>query len=145
MPTPDQYLDPSYSKQILELVPVSVSGTTTFTARAVTNSTVASDTTPPTVTALSVNGSILTLTLSEALSSVVPATNRFSVLVGGVARTVSAAAVNTANNTVSLTLASAVTAGQAVTLAYTDATAANDTTGIIQDVPGNEAASHQVV
>ena len=29
MPTPDQYLDPSYSKQILELVPVSVSGTTT--------------------------------------------------------------------------------------------------------------------
>ena len=53
----------------------------------------------------------------------------------------SSAAVNTANNTVSLTLASAVTAGQAVTLAYTDATAANDTTGIIQDVPGNDLAT----
>ena len=75
------------------------------------------------------------------MSSVLPATARFSVLVGGVARTVNAAAVNTANNTVTLTLASAVTAGQVVTLAYTDASTANDTTGIIQDVAGNDLVS----
>jgi uncharacterized repeat protein (TIGR02059 family) len=99
------------------------------------------DTIAPTVTALSVNGSTITLTLSEALSSVVPATSRFFVLVGGVARTVSSAAVNISNNTVSLTLGSAVTAGQAVTLAYSDATSGNETTGIIEDVPGNDLAS----
>jgi len=95
----------------------------------------------PTVTDLSVNGSTITLTLSDALSSVIPATSRFFVLVGGIARTVSSAAVNISNNTVSLTLGSAVTAGQAVTLTYSDATSGNDTTGIIEDVTGNDLAS----
>ena len=104
-------------------------------------STVSGDTTPPTVTALSVNGSTLTLTLSEALSSVNPANSRFRVLVGGARRNVNLAAVNISNNTVSLTLASAVTSGQNVSLAYKDATAGNDTTGIIQDVAGNDLAT----
>jgi len=103
--------------------------------------TVPVDSIPPTVATLSVNGSTLTLTLSEALSTVIPLTSRFSVLVGGVARTVNSAAVNASNNTVSLTLASPVTAGQTVTLAYTDASAANDTAGIIQDAAGNDLAS----
>ena len=99
------------------------------------------DIAPPTVTALTVDGSTLTLTLSEALSSVIPATTRFRVLVGGATRTVSSAAVNTANNTVTLNLASAVSAGQSVKLAYRDLTRRNDISGIIQDVAGNDLAT----
>jgi uncharacterized repeat protein (TIGR02059 family) len=100
-----------------------------------------SDSTAPTVTALSVNGSTLTLSLSETLKSTIPATNRFSVLVGGIARAIQSASVNSSNKTVSLNLASPVIAGQTITLAYSDATSANDSSGVIEDISGNDLAS----
>ncbi|MBD1194643.1 SwmB domain-containing protein [Vulcanococcus sp. Clear-D1] len=99
-----------------------------------------SDTTAPTVTARSVNGSTLTLTLNEDLEATVPALGRFTVLVGGVARAVTSASVNPSGKTVTLQLASPVTSGQAVTLAYTDP-AGDQTTGVIEDAVGNDLAS----
>lgn len=102
---------------------------------------VGADTTRPAVTGLSVNGSSLTLTLSESLKSTVPEAARFRVLVGGAVRAVSSASVNGDGKTVTLQLASAVTNGQAVTMAYTDKSTSNDTTGVIEDLAGNDLAT----
>ena len=98
------------------------------------------DTTAPIVSSMSVNGSTLVLTLNEALRSTIPSTARFAVLVNNSSRSVSAASINTANNTVSLTLTSPVMAGDSVTLAYTDPTG-NDTSGVVEDAAGNDLAT----
>jgi uncharacterized repeat protein (TIGR02059 family) len=59
---------------------------------------------------------------------------------GGSARAVSNVAVNGTAKTVTLTLASAVSAGQSIALSYTDPTSGNDGNAI-QDIYGSDAAS----
>jgi uncharacterized repeat protein (TIGR02059 family) len=99
------------------------------------------DTTAPTVTSLSVNGSSLVLTLNETLRSTIPSTSRFRVLVNNVSRSINTTSVDANNRTVTLNLASPVAAGQSVTLAYTDPTSGNDTAGVIEDAAGNDLAT----
>ena len=75
----------------------------------------------PALSEAGVNGSRLTLTYEEALDSGSrPATGDFAVTVNDTARTVSSVAMSSSD--VLLTLASAVTVGQAVRLAYTPGT-----------------------
>ena len=78
------------------------------------------DTTAPTVSSATVNGSALTITFSEAMDtrdSAKPAAGAFAVKVNSTARTVSTVAVS--GTTVSLSLSSAVSAGDTVTVSYT--------------------------
>ena len=104
-----------------------------LTNQAVTNST--PETTPPVLSTATVNGSALVLTYDEPLDTAsTPAAGDFTVTVAGTARTVSSVAV--AGSAVTLTLSSAVTAGQTVVLAY-----AVPNTNRIQDVAGNDAAA----
>ncbi|WP_417660023.1 DUF4347 domain-containing protein [Pseudidiomarina sp.] len=101
------------------------------------------DTTAPTLVSATVNGNQLLLTYTEAstLDALnLPAVGDFEVQVGGASRTVAGIAINAAAKTVTLTLATAVSAGQAVTVAYTDHTGSDDLNAI-QDVAGNDVAS----
>lgn len=93
------------------------------------------DTTAPVFSSASVSGTTLTLTYNEALMGTSdPAGSAFTVLVNGVARTVTTADAN--GTTVTLTLASAVTANDTVTVAYTV-----PGTNPIKDAAGNNAAA----
>ena len=85
----------------------------------------------------SADGTGVVLTYSEALSATTTPVTAFTVTVVGSSRVVSA--VETADTEVTLTLASAVASGEAVTVAYDDPTA-NDDTNAIQDEAGNDAA-----
>ncbi|MGF3026869.1 beta strand repeat-containing protein, partial [Methylobacterium aquaticum] len=99
------------------------------------------DATRPTLASATVDGTALVLTYDEALDAIqVPTTGAFSVMAGGTAVTVSGVAVDAMAKTVTLTLASAVTSGQTVTLAYTDPSAGDDTNAV-QDAIGNDAAT----
>ena len=92
----------------------------------------------PELSAAAVDGDTLTLTWSEALDeSSEPAAEAFAVSVAGVARGVTEVAV--AGSTVALTLASAVTANDTVTVSYT-VPAAPDAPRI-KDAAGNAAAA----
>ena len=91
------------------------------------------DTRPPLLTQATVDGSTLVLTYDEALDGAsVPAPGDFVVTAAG--STVNVHPVSVAGSTVTLTLATAVQAGQTVTLDYTPG--ANPT----QDAAGNDAA-----
>ena len=91
------------------------------------------DATPPVFTGATVNSSTLVLTYGEMLDGAsVPATGAFAVMADGSAITVTG--VSIAGSTVTLTLATAVEANQAVTLDYTPGT------NPIQDAAGNDAA-----
>ncbi|MGF3025207.1 beta strand repeat-containing protein, partial [Methylobacterium aquaticum] len=99
------------------------------------------DATRPTLVSATVNGTALVVAYSETLDAIqVPTAGAFSVMAGGTAVTVSGVAVDAMARTVTLTLASAVTAGQTVTLAYTDPSAGDDTNAV-QDAIGNDAAT----
>ena len=75
------------------------------------------ETTAPTVASAAVDGGTLTLTFSEELTEApVPAVTTFTVSVGGNQRGVDSVAIS--GSTVSLTLASAVTSTDAVTVSY---------------------------
>ena len=92
------------------------------------------DTQPPLLTRATANGSTLILTYDEMLDSAsVPATGDFVVTADGSAITVTGVSIT--GSTVTLALATAVEANQAVTLAYTPG--ANP----IQDAAGNDAAA----
>ncbi len=91
----------------------------------------------PTVSDASIDGATLTLTFSEALDeSAAPASNAFSVSVYGAARDVSGVAMG--GSAVTLTLASAVVAGETVTVGYAVPTGAN--ANRLHDLAGNPAA-----
>ena len=94
----------------------------------------AKDRTAPVLSSAAVNGAAFTLTYDEALDTdSVPAASAFTVKVGGNAVTVGD--VTIADNTVTLTLGTAVSPGAPVTVSY----AAPDLNPI-QDGPGNDAA-----
>ena len=91
------------------------------------------DSIQPKVARATVDGAALTLTYGEALDeSSTPATDAFTVMVDGAARSVSDVSVS--GSTVALTLALAATRGQGVTVAYTE-----PETGPIQDDAENKA------
>ena len=90
----------------------------------------------PTLSSATVAGATLTLEFSEALRWSAPAADAFSVVAAGAARGVDA--VRMGRRSVRLTLASAVSAGETVTVSYaapSDASAAR-----IEDRAGNAAA-----
>ena len=92
----------------------------------------------PTLSSASVDGAALTLTFSEALDTASqPPASSFAVSVAGSARTVDAVAVS--GKAVRLTLPSAVTSGQTVTVGYTVPTGAGAKP--VQDEAGNPAAA----
>ena len=88
--------------------------------------------------ATSTDGSKVVLTYNETLSSTTAAASAFSVTTDGNANAVTSVAIS--GSTVELTLTSAVTYGQTVTVVYTDPSSNNDTNAI-QDEAGNDAAS----
>ncbi len=101
---------------------------------------VVSDSTPPVFQNAVTNtaGDQITLTYNEALSATMAATGAFAVSVAGSNRNVTGVSVS--GSTVVLTLASAVTNGQTVTVGYTDPTANNDVNAV-QDIAGNDAVT----
>ncbi|MCW5219670.1 hypothetical protein D5040_00010 [Verminephrobacter aporrectodeae subsp. tuberculatae] len=91
-----------------------------------------------------VNGDQLTLSFRDNNNldaTNKPANEAFAVLVDGTARAVRDVAVNAEAKTVTLTLATAVTRGQSVSVAYADPRPAYDDTHAIQDIYGQDAAS----
>ncbi|MYE14193.1 MAG: hypothetical protein F4X99_21535, partial [Gammaproteobacteria bacterium] len=91
----------------------------------------------PAFSSASVNGATLALVFDEDLDTgSVPAPGDFHVTVAGSRRGVAAGGVAVAGTTVTLTLASAVTAGQTVAVRYT-----KPATNPLQDVAGNDVAT----
>ena len=96
------------------------------------------DTTPPELSSATVDGAELTLTFNEALDTgETPDKSVFAVTITGGSRGVDAVSVS--DSEVSLTLVTAVSAGDAVTVDYTAPT--DDATARLQDLVGNAAAS----
>ncbi len=104
-----------------------------------------SDTTAPVFQSATVDGATLTLTYNEALGgNSVPAVSAFTVMVAGVERELaSSSPVAIDGSTVTLTLMTAVSADQTVTVRYTapTGTGANP----LQDASGNAVASDTAV
>ncbi len=101
------------------------------------------DTAGPVFRFATVNANTLTITYTDASNldaDKSPATGAFAVQVAGSPVAVTGVAINSTTKTATLTLASAVSNGQAVTLAYTDPTAGNDANAL-QDAIGNDAAT----
>ncbi|WP_265683914.1 Ig-like domain-containing protein [Verminephrobacter aporrectodeae] len=101
------------------------------------------DTTPPVLSTAMVSNNQLVLTYTEANSldaTHIPPTTAFAVRIDNVLTAVTAITVNAQDKTVSLTLATAVSTGQTVTVAYNDPTTGDDANAI-QDAAGNDAAS----
>ena len=91
----------------------------------------------PVLSGASVDGDALTLTFDEGLDgNSAPAASAFSVAVGGTARGVSDVSIS--GSTVTLTLASAVVAGETATASYTVPMGAN--ANPLQDAAENAAA-----
>ena len=96
------------------------------------------ETTAPTVSTATVDGSTLTITFSEDLTeSPVPPTAAFSVTVGGATAGVNSVAIS--GSTVTLALASAVASGEQVTVDYTVPTDQADAR--LKDLNENAAGS----
>ena len=94
------------------------------------------DTTPPVFASATVDGTTLTVTFNKNLDNgSVPAPGDFNVTVGGARRNVASGGVAIDGATVTLTLASAVTSTDTVTLAYTQPSA-----NPLQDAAENEVA-----
>jgi len=107
------------------------------------DTTAPGDTTSPTITGISVTGNQVLLQFSEALDPItLPTAARFTVRVADVIRPISAIAPVASNPTqLQLTLSVTPTSAQSVTVTYSDLTAGNDPTGIVQDLAGNDMAS----
>ena len=96
------------------------------------------ETTPPELSSASVDGAMLTLTFDEALDTdAAPDTSAFAATVAGSGRSVDTVAVS--GSAVTLTLVTAVSAGDAVTLDYT--APSDDSASKLKDLAGNAAAS----
>ena len=100
------------------------------------NGVVGTDTTAPTLSTATVDGTSLVLTYNEALdTSSEPATSAYSVSVAG-GTGVAPSSVDVSGMTVTLTLGTAVTAGQTVTVTYTV-----PPSNPVQDAAGNDVAA----
>ena len=88
--------------------------------------------------ATSTDGTKVILTYDEALSSTTAAASTFAVTTAGAANSVTAVAIS--GSTLELTLTNTVKNDQAVTVAYTDPSASNDTNAI-QDAAGIDVVS----
>ena len=102
-----------------------------------------SDTVAPVLASAAANGTSLVLGFTDAsvLDAVnVAAAGAFAVTSHGSPVAVNSVSVDAAARTVTLTLAAPVAYGRAVTVAYTDPTAGNDTHAL-QDAVGNDVAS----
>ncbi len=98
---------------------------------------------PPVFDSAVVTGNSLVMSYVEATTldaSHPPASGAFAVTVGGLSIAVTAVAINAAAKTATLTLATAASAGQAVTVAYNDPTAGDDITAL-QNAAGTDAVS----
>ncbi len=127
------YADPTAGNDVAAIQNAIGSDAQSLTDQPVTNHT------PPLLSSTSVNGDTLVLTYDAALDETdIPPTSAFTVKVNGAVQEVSSAAVLGA--TVTLTLATAVTDGQAVTVSYADPSTGDDTEAI-QDAAGNDASS----
>ena len=133
------YTDPTNGNDTNAVQDTSGNDVGSISSTLVTNAST-TDTRVPTFVSAVTNaaGTTITLTYSEALSAATAVGSDFTVLVGGVSRSVSGVAVS--GSTVVLTLSSAVGAGQTVSVAYTDPTGSNDTNAL-QDAAGNDAAT----
>ncbi|MCW8167244.1 hypothetical protein D8B21_20765, partial [Verminephrobacter aporrectodeae subsp. tuberculatae] len=146
------YADPTTGNDTNAIQDIAGNDVASFPATAVTNNTPApADTTPPQLittgdtTRPKVSGDQLVLSFSDtgnldADATHKPANGAFTVLVNGVANAVTNVSVEPQAKTVTLTLSTAVTHGQTVTVAYADPTTGNDANAI-QDTAGNDAAS----
>ncbi|MDA3438774.1 hypothetical protein MJ046_00255, partial [Acinetobacter bereziniae] len=137
------YTDPSVDNDVNAIQDIAGNDAATLTPTAVDNgSTVpAGDTTAPSFESAAVDstGLLLTLTYNELLDAThPPVAGDFAVTAGGQVVTVTNVAV--VGSTVVLTLGAAVTAGQSVTVGYTDPSVDNDVNAI-QDIAGNDAAT----
>ena len=92
------------------------------------------DTTKPSLAGAAAQGTTLTLTFSEDLNTTAPAATAFTVKVDGAATGTNPSAVSISGSEVTLTLTSAMTPGQVVTVTYTKPTA-----NPIKDLSGKEA------
>ncbi|MCW8177763.1 hypothetical protein D8B25_21100, partial [Verminephrobacter aporrectodeae subsp. tuberculatae] len=144
------YADPTTGNDANAIQDAAGNDAASFAATAVTNNTPApADTTPPQLittgdtTRPKVSGDQLVLSFSDtsnldADQAHKPASGAFTVLVNGIANAVTNVTVEAQAKTVTLTLSTAVSHGQTVTVAYADPTTGNDTNAI-QDAAGNDA------
>ena len=98
---------------------------------------------PPVFDSAVVTGNSLVISYTEATtldSTHIPAASTYEVKVGGVTTAVSHVVVDAQAKTATLTLSTAVTAGQAVTVAYTDPTTGDDSNAL-QNAAGADAGS----
>ena len=95
----------------------------------------------PQSSAVAADGMSVTITFTAALSeTVTPTTDRFSISVaGGTAVQPSSAAVS--GSTVTLALPSLVRQGQTVAVTYTDLTAGDDMSGVLESTDGTDVAT----
>jgi len=136
------YIDPTAGNDVNAIQDAAGNDAATITTQPVTNNT--PDTTAPLFASAAVNGNTLVLTYTEANTldaTNFPGANTFTIsgtVSGG--HNVTEVAVDAAAKTVTLTLGTAVSNGETVTVSYTDPTAGNDANAI-QDGAGNDAAS----
>ena len=133
------YTDPTSSDDADATQDTSGNDAVTLSSVAVTNNVTAPDTTAPTFksAATSSDGNKIILDYDEALLSTTATTSDFVVTVGGSEVAIPRAA---SGSTVEITLASAIKAGEAVTVAYIDPTSGNDANAI-QDEAGNDVVT----
>ncbi|WP_265655973.1 SwmB domain-containing protein, partial [Verminephrobacter aporrectodeae] len=136
------YTDPTTGNDTNAIQDYAGNDAASFAATEVTNNTPAPpDTTAPQLiitgdtTRPKVNGDQLVLSFSDtgnldADPTHKPANGAFTVLVNGVANAVTNVSVEAQAKTVTLTLSTAVTHGQSVTVAYADPTTGNDANAI---------------
>jgi uncharacterized repeat protein (TIGR02059 family) len=133
------YADPTAGDDANAIQDVAGADADSLAATAVTNNSTVAGTAPVfSSAATSTDGTKVVLTYGEALSATTAAAGDFAVTVDGAAATVTGVAV--VGSTVELTLSAVVTNDQAVSVAYTDPTAADDANAV-QDAAGNDAAS----
>ncbi|MCS3472603.1 putative repeat protein (TIGR02059 family) [Pseudomonas sp. JUb42] len=134
------YTDPTAGDDTNALQNAAGTDAVSLAATAVTNNT---PTVPPVFSSAAVTGSSLVVSYTEAttLDAVnKPATNAYQVKVNGVVDTVTAVTIDAAAKTATLTLNTAVAAGQTVTVAYTDPTVGDDANAL-QNAAGTDAVS----
>jgi Ca2+-binding RTX toxin-like protein len=99
-----------------------------------------SDTVAPTLIGVAVQGNELLLQFSEAIDSTGLLPDRFSVSFAGVATSVTSIAMGSDASQLTLALSVTPTNDQTLTLTYSDLSSGNDSSGVAQDLSGNDLA-----